>query len=127
MTFVNSAAAGLALCRAVPGMNICFDVFHVWTEFDLHETVISNASLINLVQVSDFVLGDRTPARAVPGDGGIPLEEVIGWLLAAGYDGVFDLELNGPRIGAEGHLQAAGRSVQVLGAILERCCPRHVA
>ena len=41
-----------------------------------------------LVQVSDYVLGDRTtPCRAVPGDGAIPLERIIGDVLDAGYAG----------------------------------------
>ena len=59
--------------------------------------------LTGLVQVSDYVLGDRTaPCRAVPGDGAIPLERILGDVLDAGYGGVFDLELVGPRIDAEG-------------------------
>ena len=51
-----------------------------------------------LIQVSDYIYGDQSPrARAVPGDGAIPLERILGWALDAGYHGAFDLELLGPR------------------------------
>jgi sugar phosphate isomerase/epimerase len=71
------------------------------------------------VQVSDYVLGDRTtPCRAVPGDGAIPLERLIGEVLEAGYGGVFDLELIGPRIEAEGHRPATLRAAEILSEIL---------
>ncbi len=65
--------------------------------------------VLRLVQVSDYVIGTlRTPDRAVPGDGDIPLARIIGQLLEAGYDGVFDIELIGPRIEVEGY--QTGRS-----------------
>ena len=65
----------------------------------------------HLVQVSDYVLGDRAlSCRAVPGDGVIPLERIIGWILEAGFTGAFDLELIGPRIDKEGHYQAVRRT-----------------
>ena len=49
------------------------------------------------IQLSDYVLGDRAlPARAVPGDGAIPIESFLGQALAGGYAHGFDLELLGP-------------------------------
>jgi sugar phosphate isomerase/epimerase len=72
-----------------------------------------------VVQVSDYVLGDKSlPARAVPGDGVIPLRHIFAQLFASGYDGNFDLELLGPRIDKEGHREAARRAAQVTGNIL---------
>jgi len=74
-----------------------------------------------LVQVSDYVLGDRNaPCRAVPGDGAVPLEQMIGAILSGGYQGVFDLELVGPRIMAEGGEAAARRAVNWLSDVLTR-------
>jgi sugar phosphate isomerase/epimerase len=120
LTFVHSAATALALARAVPGMRVCLDIFHTWTEFDLRRNVMAGASLISLVQVSDYVLGDRSlPARAVPGDGGVPIADILAWLGEAGYTGIIDLELNGPRIDAEGHLPAAGRGAEALSRVLD--------
>jgi sugar phosphate isomerase/epimerase len=80
---------------------------------------MTGASLISLVQVSDYVHGDRSlPARAVPGDGGVPIAGIVAWLGEAGYRGIIDLELNGPRIDAEGHLPAAERGAQALNRLL---------
>jgi sugar phosphate isomerase/epimerase len=65
--------------------------------------------------VSDFVVGTlTTPDRAVPGDGDIPLEHLLAQLLDAGYQGVFDLELIGPRIEAEGYEPAIRRGLAAL-------------
>ena len=62
------------------------------------------------VQVSDAVAGSvTTPDRAVPGDGDIPLESLLGRILEAGYQGAFDLEVIGPRIEQEGYASAIGR------------------
>ena len=63
------------------------------------------------MQLSDYVVGTlATPDRAVPGDGDIPFDRIVGQLLAAGYEGVFDLELIGPRIEAEGYERAVPRA-----------------
>ena len=75
----------------------------------------------HLVQVADYVLGDRAfPCRAVLGDGAIPLDRILGWILAAGYRGAFDLELMGPRIDQEGHVEAVRRTAERLGELLTR-------
>jgi sugar phosphate isomerase/epimerase len=69
--------------------------------------------------VSDFAIGTlSTPNRLVPGDGDIPLERVLGQILAAGYRGCFDLELIGPRIDDEGYESACTRAVANLGTLL---------
>ena len=75
--------------------------------------------ITGLVQVSDYVSGDRTaPCRAVIGDGMVPVERLLGDLLDAGYRGVFDLELLGPRIEAEGARAATRRAAENLSEIL---------
>ncbi|MBV1688771.1 sugar phosphate isomerase/epimerase [Novosphingobium sp. G106] len=100
-------------------VGICLDVFSCWTEGGLRETIQRAVPRCKLIQIADFVPGDRAlPARAVPGDGAIPIRRIIEWALEAGYEGVFDLELIGPRIDAEGHVVAARRSAEVLDGIL---------
>ncbi len=85
------------------GMGLNIDIYHCWTDSDLQESIRAGIRNTGLVQVSDYVLGDRfLPARAIPGEGDIPLERILGWMLDAGYEGVFDLELKGPRIDAAG-------------------------
>jgi sugar phosphate isomerase/epimerase len=59
-----------------------------------------------------------TPNRLVPGDGDIPMERIVGQLLEAGYGGVFDIEMIGPRIEEEGYERASRRAVEYVSALL---------
>ncbi len=103
------------------GIGVCIELHACWTEADLPALFRRAMPLTGLVQASDYVLGDRTtPCRAVPGDGVIPLEALLRDVLAAGYQGVFDLELVGPRIVAEGARAASLRAGERLSEILER-------
>ena len=119
LTFVHSFHDALAVAPRA-GMGICLDAFHVWTESGLREEIAQHADLIGHVQLSDMVPGSRAlPCRAVPGDGNVPLAAIVGWLLDAGYAGVFDCELNGPAIDAIGHHAAAARTASWLDALLK--------
>ena len=101
------------------GIGVCIDIFACWTEAGLDKTLARAASRCGLVQVSDYVYGDRClPSRAVPGDGNIPLKRIFDALLSAGYEGAFDLELIGPRIDAEGRREAVRRAGDRVGEML---------
>lgn len=101
------------------GVGVCIDLFACWTEAGLRDTIERAMPRCQLIQVSDYVYGDRSmPCRAVPGDGAIPIKQILEWTLRAGYAGKFDIELIGPRIEAEGRLKAVRRSADVLGEIL---------
>lgn len=101
------------------GIGVLIDIFSCWTEAGLHDTIERARPRLGLVQVSDYVPGDRAlPARAVPGDGAIPLRRILGWILDGGYDGAFDLELLGPRIDGEGHVAAVARAAENTEALL---------
>ena len=103
------------------GLGICIDVFHCWAEADFDALVQRALPRTELIQLSDYVLGDRAlPARAVPGDGAIPLEAFVAQALAGGYAHGFDLELIGPRIDQEGRFEATQRACDVVSAMLER-------
>lgn len=105
----------------ITGIGVCIDLHACWFEAGLQQQLARAMPLTGLVQVSDYVLGDRTaPCRAVPGDGTIPLERILGDILDAGYQGVFDLELLGPRIDAEGNRAATERGAESLSRILNR-------
>lgn len=104
------------------GIGVCIDLFGCWTEAGLQSLIERAVARSDLIQVSDNVAGDRAlPARAVPGDGDMPLQRLLDWCLAAGYQGAFDLELLGPRIDAEGALEAtrraADRTTELLNAL----------
>lgn len=101
------------------GIGVCLDLFACWTEAGLRESVAQAMSGDCLVQVCDYVYGDRAlPCRAVPGDGSIPVKRIIEWVLQAGYTGAFDMELIGPRIDAEGRVAAVRRAADRVGKML---------
>jgi len=101
------------------GIGVCIDLFACWTEAGLRESIERAVPRCNVVQVCDYVYRDRSlAARAVPGDGAIPIRRILDWILNAGYTGAFDLELVGPRLDQEGHLAATRRAAQNLGEML---------
>jgi len=103
----------------IAGVGVCIDLFACWTEAGLRESIERALPGCRLVQISDYVYGDRSlPSRAVPGDGAIPVKRILEWLLSAGYAGTFDIELVGPRIDAEGRLGAVRRAADNLGEML---------
>ncbi len=105
----------------IAGIGVCIELHACWYEAGLKQLFERAVPMTGLVQVSDYVLGDRTaPCRAVPGDGVIPLERLLGDLLDLGYEGVFDLELLGPRIVAEGNRAATKRAAERLSELLTR-------
>jgi sugar phosphate isomerase/epimerase len=108
------------------GVGVCMEVNACWVERGLGDTIATGvqAGQIRLVQLSDFVVGTKsTPDRAVPGDGDIPLPRIVGQLLAAGYEGAFDIEIIGPRIEAEGYDAAVSRSLAYVSELLRAAAP----
>jgi sugar phosphate isomerase/epimerase len=71
--------------------------------------------------VSDYVLGTTCLGdRAVLGDGDVPLPRLINDALEAGYQGLFELEVNGPRIEEEGYRSALVRNIDYLDTLLSK-------
>lgn len=102
-------------------IGLCIELHACWAEAGLRELFRRAMPRCGLVQVSDYVLGDRTaPCRAVPGDGAIPLERLLGDILDAGYEGIFDIELVGPRIVEEGAAAATARAAEAVSELLVR-------
>jgi len=102
------------------GIGVCIDIFGCWAEAGLRASIERAMPRCQLMQISDYVYGDRSlPSRAVPGDGAIPLKQIFDWALSAGYPGAFDLELIGPRIDKEGHLDATRRAADHVSEILQ--------
>lgn len=104
---------------AAADIGVCIDVHACWAEAGLSELIRRAMPRTGLIQVSDYVLGDRcAPCRAVPGDGAIPLKRIIEDALEAGYTGMFDIELVGPRIDEEGPHSAAARAARWVSTTL---------
>lgn len=103
------------------GIGVCLEVNACWAERNLAGTIASGIDRIALVQLSDYAIGTTsTPDRLVPGDGDLPLARIVGQLLDAGYGGVFDVEIIGPRIEDEGYERAVARAIDQVEALLER-------
>ena len=116
--FVHTLRDVVDLARRLD-VGVCLEINACWAERALHETIAESLDVIRLVQVSDYRIGTlTTPARLVPGDGDIPLERILHSLLDAGYAGVFDLELIGPAIEAEGYDTAIPRAIDTLSTLL---------
>ncbi len=109
----------LTLAR-MAGIGVMIDLFACWTDADIDAAIDDAGSTIALVQVSDYVYGDRgLPCRAVPGDGAIPLDRLIPGIGRAGFTGWFDLEIIGPRLAAEGADAGLRRAAAYIGQLLE--------
>lgn len=94
--FMNTLAHAQKLARAVahPAVGLVFDTWHLWREPGLSETLVSAIDLIRLVHVSDW----REPTREhddrlLPGDGVMPLAEMLRDLDALGYSGLYEVEI----------------------------------
>jgi sugar phosphate isomerase/epimerase len=119
LSFVHVLGDAVDLAE-MAGIAVCIDVFVCWNDRNLRQSIKRAVPRCPLVQVSDHAVGSRSmPTRSVPGDGDIPLAQILGWVLDAGFAGVFDLELMGPRIDAEGALPALRRSAEWMGAFLD--------
>jgi sugar phosphate isomerase/epimerase len=116
--FLHTLRDAIDLARRV-GVGVCMEINACWAERNLGATIVDGVDTIRIVQLSDFAIGTKsTPNRLVPGDGDIPMRRIVGQLLDAGYDGVFDLEMIGPRIDEEGYESASTRAVEYVGGLL---------
>jgi sugar phosphate isomerase/epimerase len=116
--FVHTLRDAIDLARRLD-VGVCMEMNACWAERDLDRTITEGVDRIRLVQVSDFKVGTvASSQRLVPGDGDIPIERIVRVLLAAGYDGVFELELIGDKIVEEGYDAAVPRAVAALDAVL---------
>ena len=119
VSIAHRLADAAALARKA-GIGTVIDLFACWVDADIEAAIEEAGPSIALVQVSDYVYGDRgLPCRAVPGDGAVPLDRLIATILRTGFTGWFDLEIIGPRLQAEGEEAGLRRAADVIGKILE--------
>jgi sugar phosphate isomerase/epimerase len=75
-------------------VGVLFDVWHSWTEPDLHEKLRTYAHRIDCVHVNDVRFEERTWAdRVLPGEGRDVAVEMFAALIEGGYDGWYELEI----------------------------------
>lgn len=119
-----SIAHRLSDCTALARLadiSVVIDLFACWTDADIDAALSAAGPHIALVQVSDYVYGDRAlPCRAVPGDGAIPLDRLLPAIVSAGFTATFDLEIIGPRLQTGGIEIGLKRAATTIGALLEK-------
>ena len=102
-----SIAHRLSDCTALARLadiSVVIDLFACWADADIDAAIAAAAPHTALVQVSDYVYGDRgLPCRAVPGDGALPLDPLLGAVAKSGFSGTYDLEIIGPRLAERRH------------------------
>lgn len=119
ISFVHTARDAFSLAQRI-GIGVCLDLYCCWQERGLAREVSEHVGMIEIVQVSDLVVGTSSfPNRWVPGDADLPLQRVLARVFAAGYEGMVDAELIGPAIDAEGAESALTRSVAWMRAQIE--------
>ena len=101
------------------GIGVVIDLFACWVDADIERAVAEAGPMAALVQVADYVYGDRgLPCRAVPGDGAIPLDRLIPLIARTSFAGWFDLEIIGPRLRAEGEVAGLRRAADRIEQLL---------
>jgi len=75
-------------------VQLAFDVYHLWQEPRLLERIPEIAPRTATVQLSDWREPTRSENdRSLPGEGKIPLPEIVNAFLSAGYGGYFEIEV----------------------------------
>jgi sugar phosphate isomerase/epimerase len=98
--FVNTLPQALELVAAVgdPRCGVCMDTYQVWRGEDARSEVLGEiaaaAASTRIVQVADSRPEPRSREdRLVPGEGVLPLVEMLAPVCSAGYDGWFAVEI----------------------------------
>jgi sugar phosphate isomerase/epimerase len=77
-----------------PALGIQFDVWHLWNSHGLEADIAREVDRFVGVHVCDSREPTRGWAdRVLPGDGIAPVRQILAWLDAAGWDGLYDIEI----------------------------------
>ena len=100
-TFLTDLQDTLELIQAVgsPQVKLVFDTYHLGQDEAILERIpqiVDNVAIVHLGDSKTPPTGEQN--RCWLGEGNIPLAEIIGAMMAAGYQGDFDVELMGEEI-----------------------------
>ncbi len=93
--FANTLSQALDLIDAVarPRLGVYLDTFHLGFNLDVEQIARAGRHILG-VHAADKA-SEADPRRLVPGDGHLPLQDMIAAIEATGYPGTYDLELLG--------------------------------
>jgi sugar phosphate isomerase/epimerase len=96
-TIASTIPEAVDLIRAAgepPALGIQFDVWHLWNTHDLEGDIAREIGRFVGVHVCDWREPTRGWAdRVLPGDGIAPVTQILSSLDAAGWDGLYDIEI----------------------------------
>lgn len=96
-TFLNTLDEALTVLDRVnhPAARLAFDVYHLWPEKALLQRLPDLVPRIGVVQVSDAAptAGRAEYDRVLPGEGILPVSEIVTGLIDAGYRGYVDYQI----------------------------------
>ena len=93
---VNTMAHANDLCDALgAGLGIAVDVYHLWWDPGLERQIARAGSRILAFHVCDWLVPttDLLLDRGMMGDGVIDIRRIRGWVEAAGFDGLCEVEI----------------------------------
>lgn len=99
---LDAALDALNYCHH-PHVGLVFDAFHLWHEPELCRRIPEVVPQIKLASISDAhsavprSLAHGEEDRCIPGQGVLPLAEIIAALELGGYRGAYDVQLTGER------------------------------
>lgn len=108
-----------------PLLGVAIDTYHVWWDPDLSTEAAHSARLgagILALQVADWPAGtaDVLNGRVLPGEGVLPLADLIGTVRAAGYTGPLEAEVLNPAVWARPATEVAVICADALRQLDER-------
>ncbi len=122
VSFVNTLRDAVDVAERT-GVGLIADFGNCWMERDLREVLARAAAHICLVQICDVIIGSTGKpgpgGRVHLGEGELPLQRLMHEVLDAGYPGVFDLEVLGPAIEAEGYSPSLRRGIANASRLLD--------
>lgn len=93
LTTIDDALEAIDGCGS-DRVRMAFNAYHLWQEPRLLERIPGFARMVGLVQLSDWRDPPRSEHdRCLPGEGRIPLAEIVAALSACGYNGFYELDI----------------------------------
>jgi sugar phosphate isomerase/epimerase len=95
-TLIWDVPGALEMLREInqPNFKLLFDTWHLWDTPDIFEHIRNHIDLIAGVHIADWREDTRTWAdRAFPGEGKLPMLEILNALHTAGFQGYYDVEI----------------------------------
>ncbi|MBR0558929.1 sugar phosphate isomerase/epimerase family protein [Neokomagataea anthophila] len=78
---------------AHPAFGLCLDYWNIWQQNDCAQSIITAGDKIFVLQVSDWRMPYSGMDRLIPGEGSIPLKELLHATYQAGFRGACTVEI----------------------------------